>query len=108
MTNLEELANFKENRKLSQIFMETAVDKYNWCWRCRFFKYKVVNNEIRDLVMVSEALHEKKIAQIADMIDNKKGTKVVLMPALVSEKQLLLIGLQFSLKLMVILLFQFL
>ena len=28
--------------------------------------------------MVSEALHEKKIAQIADMIDNKKGTKVVL------------------------------
>ena len=39
---------------------------------------KVVNNEIRDLVMVSEALHEKKIAQIADMIDNKKGTKVVL------------------------------
>jgi len=78
-TNLEELANFKENRKLSQIFMETE----KWIniigvGDVGSLNNKVVNNEIRDLVMVSEALHEKKIAQIADMIDNKKGTKVVL------------------------------
>src|SRR5699024_1547857 len=39
---------------------------------------KIENHEIRDLIMVSEALHEKKIAQIADMISERKDTKIVL------------------------------
>lgn len=77
--NLKKLAFFKENRKLSQIFIETE----RWInilgvGEVGSLNNKIENNEIRDLVMVSEALHEKKIAQIADMIHDKKGTKIVL------------------------------
>lgn len=39
---------------------------------------KVVNNDIIDIVRVAEALHEKKIAYIADMISEKKDNKIVL------------------------------
>ncbi len=39
---------------------------------------KVDNNEIIDIVRVSEALHEKKIANIADKIKEKEKVKVVL------------------------------
>ncbi|MDU6362595.1 MAG: nucleoside kinase [Clostridium sp.] len=77
--DLNVVSNFKENRKLSQIFMETE----RWLnilgvGEVGSLNDKVKNKEFRDLVMVSEALHEKKIAQIADMINERKETKVVL------------------------------
>lgn len=77
--DLNVVSNFKENRKLSQIFMETE----RWLnilgvGEVGSLNDKVNNKEFRDLVMVSEALHEKKIAQIADMINERKETKVVL------------------------------
>lgn len=77
--DLNVVSNFKENRKLSQIFMETE----RWLnilgvGEVGSLNDKVKNKEFRDQVMVSEALHEKKIAQIADMINERKETKVVL------------------------------
>lgn len=77
--NLEEISDFKENKKLSQIFMESE----RWLniigvGEVGSLNDKVENHELRDLIMVSEALHEKKIAQIADMINERKETKVVL------------------------------
>ena len=77
--DLEVVPEFKENRKLSQIFMESE----KWLniigvGEVGSLNDKVENHELRDLIMVSEALHEKKIAQIADMINERKETKVVL------------------------------
>lgn len=77
--DLSILAKFKENRKLSQIFIETE----RWLnilnvGEVGTLNDKVENKDFKDLIMVSEALHEKKIAQIADMIKNRKETKVVL------------------------------
>lgn len=77
--NLNVVSDFKENRKLSQIFLETE----RWLnilgvGEVGSLNDKIENHEIRDLIMVSEALHEKKIAQIADMISERKDTKIVL------------------------------
>ncbi|MBE6052746.1 MAG: nucleoside kinase [Clostridium sartagoforme] len=77
--DLNVVSNFKENRKLSQIFIESE----RWLnilgvGEVGSLNNKVENHELRDLIMVSEALHEKKIAQIADMINERKETKVVL------------------------------
>lgn len=77
--DLNVVSEFKENRKLSQIFMETE----KWLnildvGEVGSLNDKVEKQELRDLIMVCEALHEKKIAQIADMINERKETKVVL------------------------------
>ena len=77
--NLNVVSDFKENRKLSQIFLETE----RWLnilgvGEVGSLNDKIENHEIRDLIMVSEALHEKKIAQIADMISERKDSKIVL------------------------------
>ncbi|MBQ6820106.1 MAG: nucleoside kinase [Clostridium sp.] len=77
--NLNNVLKFKEHRKLSQIFMETE----KWLniigvGDVGSLNDKVENDEITDLIMVAEALHEKKIAQIADMIRDRRETKVVL------------------------------
>ena len=77
--NLNVVSEFKENRKLSQIFLETE----RWLnilgvGEVGSLNDKIESHEIRDLIMVSEALHEKKIAQIADMISERKDTKIVL------------------------------
>ncbi len=39
---------------------------------------KIINNTIDDMIRVNEALHEKKIAYIADEISNDKDIKIVL------------------------------
>ena len=39
---------------------------------------KINKHEVQDIIRVSEALHEKKIAYIADMISNKGNIKIVL------------------------------
>ena len=77
--DLDRVKEFKESKKLSQIFRETE----RWLniigvADVGSLNDKVVKNEFRDLIMVCEALHEKKIAQISDMIDEKENVKVVL------------------------------
>lgn len=70
---------FIEQKKLRQIFRETE----KWInilgvADVGSLDDKIVSGEIEDLIRVNEALHEKKIAQIADMIKDKKDVKIVL------------------------------
>lgn len=77
--NLYELPKFKEQKSLTKIFIEAQ----RWLTILGIedvgtLNEKVLNNELRNVIMVSEALHEKKIANIADEIFNKKDVKVIL------------------------------
>ena len=79
--DIETLAEFKEQKKLAKIFYETK----QWLRIIGVsdvgtLNEKVMSNssELKDLILVSEALHEKKIAQIADQIMDKGHVKVVL------------------------------
>lgn len=70
---------FIDYKKLGKIFYETE----QWgnilgVGDVGALNDKVVNNEIIDIIRISEALHEKKIAYIADMIHERQKTKVVL------------------------------
>lgn len=70
---------FLEQKKLSRIFRET--EKWGGILGVGdvgSLNEKVVNGEINDIVRVAEAFHEKKIANIADMISDRKDTKLVL------------------------------
>lgn len=60
---------FKETKRWISILDVADVSSLN---------EKIKSNESDDIIRVSEALHEKKIAQIADMILNKGDTKIVL------------------------------
>jgi uridine kinase len=73
------LIEFKEQKKLYNIFHETE----EWgnilgVGDVGSLNEKVLNGDIINIIRVSEALHEKKIAYIADMIRDKKDIKVVL------------------------------
>lgn len=57
---------FRENRKWGSILNVESVAGLNDA---------IKNGNVRDLIMVSEALHEKKTAQIADMIAQNKDKK---------------------------------
>lgn len=77
--NLHELPKFKEQKSLTKIFMETE----RWLTILGIedvgtLNEKSFNNELRNVIMVSEGLHEKKIANIADEIFNKKDVKIIL------------------------------
>lgn len=77
--NLNELAEFKEQRSLTKIFIETQ----RWLNILGIedvgtLNEKVINNELRNIIMVSEGLHEKKIANIADNISSRKDVKIIL------------------------------
>lgn len=68
-----------EYKKLSKIFHETE----QWgnilgVGDVGSLNDKVEDNEIIDIIRVAEALHEKKIAYIADMISERKNVKIVL------------------------------
>lgn len=70
---------FIEQKKLFSVFYETGkwlniLDVAN----VGSLNEKVMNNEIGDLIRVSEALHEKKIAYIADMIHEREDVKLIL------------------------------
>ncbi|WP_297635407.1 nucleoside kinase [uncultured Clostridium sp.] len=74
-----ELPEVTEQKKLFNIFYETE----KWLEILEVGDVGSLNSKIeegkkRELVMVSEALHEKKIAYIADNIANKSGVKMVL------------------------------
>ena len=78
-SDLDKLPPYKDHKKLSQIFLETE----KWLnilgvGEVGSLNDKVESSELNDLIMVSEALHEKKIAYIADMIKSKSETRVVL------------------------------
>ncbi|MBW6411317.1 nucleoside kinase [Clostridium weizhouense] len=77
--NLEVLPEYKEQRKLSKIFLETE----RWLsilgvGEVGTLNEKLSSHEVQSLILTSEALHEKKIANIADQIANKKEVKIVL------------------------------
>jgi uridine kinase len=73
------LPEFVEYKKLSRIFYETE----RWgnildVGDVGSLNSKVENGEIRDIIKVAEAFHEKKIANIADMISDRKDVRIVL------------------------------
>ncbi|HHV96485.1 MAG TPA: nucleoside kinase [Clostridiaceae bacterium] len=63
---------FRENRKWGKILGVESVGGLNEV---------IKSGNIRDLIRVSEALHEKKIAQIADMITNSEHKKKIVLIA---------------------------
>ncbi|NFE18798.1 nucleoside kinase [Clostridium botulinum] len=70
---------FVEYKKLTKIFRETEKwAKILDVGDVGALNDKVVCGEIKDIIRVSEALHEKKIANIADMIYDKENIKMVL------------------------------
>lgn len=77
--NFISLEPFKEQKSLSKIFKETK----RWLniigvGEVGTLNEKVIKNEVQSVIMVSEALHEKKIANIADEINGRKNVKVIL------------------------------
>ncbi|WP_409069146.1 nucleoside kinase [Clostridium sp. FAM 1755] len=70
---------FIEYKKLTKIFRETEKwGKILDVGDVGALNDKVLYGEIKDIIRVSEALHEKKIANIADMIYEKENIKMVL------------------------------
>lgn len=71
---------FAAQPKLSEIFAE--AERWAQILRCPYvasLNYHNRKHEVRDLIRVSEALHEKKIAQIADYIaSNRQQIRLVL------------------------------
>lgn len=78
--NPQEILKFKDVPKLTKIFRETEEwAKILDVADVGALNEKVINGDIKDIVLVSEALHEKKLAYIADKIyDNRDKIKVVL------------------------------
>lgn len=77
--NFVTLEPFKEQKSLSKIFKETKRWlKILGIGEVGTLNEKVCNNELQNVIMVSEALHEKKIANIADEVNNRKDVKVIL------------------------------
>lgn len=77
--NPKELPEFVEYKKLAKIFYETE----QWgnilgVGDVGSLNDKVDNGEIVNIIRVAEALHEKKIAYIADMIYERKDVKIIL------------------------------
>ena len=77
--DLDNLPPYKEQKRLAKIFYETE----KWLnilgvGEVGSLNEKIENNDLKDLILVSEALHEKKIAYIADRISQKNGVKIVL------------------------------
>jgi uridine kinase len=76
---VDEIPEFIEQKKLATIFYETE----QWgnilnVADVGSLNEKVENDEIIDIIRVAEALQEKKIAYIADMINERKEVKLVL------------------------------
>lgn len=73
------LPKFEEHRKLANIFRETE----RWgdileVGDVGALNNKVDSGEIIDIIRVAEALHEKKAANIANMVTDKENVKLVL------------------------------
>ncbi len=73
------LAKFKEQKKLYNIFHETEMwGNILGVGDVGSLNQEVIDGDIMDIIRVSEALHEKKIVYISDMINDRKDTKIVL------------------------------
>ncbi|MDI6618077.1 MAG: nucleoside kinase [Clostridiales bacterium] len=77
--NPEKIPPFKDLPKLAAVFKETE----NWGkildigYAASLNRY-IEADQAKDLILISEALHEKKIAEIADMIsENSEGTRLI-------------------------------
>lgn len=73
---------YKNQPKLADIFEEAA----NWaklieCDTISDLNRKVITQEFNDIISISEALHEKKIAEIADKIKNESAHKRLILIA---------------------------
>jgi len=77
--DITKLAEFKEHKKLL-----STLDEYDLLHRVlevptvRELNEKIRKGQIREYILLDEALHEKKIANIADDILNRKKTKMIL------------------------------
>lgn len=78
-TNPSEIGEFKESKKFA-----ATLQEYDQIWNLmKINTVDDINKAIRsgkskDLVLVSEALQEKKIAELADKITKQRGIKIVL------------------------------
>lgn len=80
--NPDVLPNFVENPKLFKVFQEAA--QWGNILRCGYvatLNACTGNGEINDIIRVAEALHEKKIAQIADFISSHRNEVRVILVA---------------------------
>lgn len=76
------LPEFKEQKKLFTIFTESRKwDQILGVESISALNNVVKNNKIGELIRISEALHEKKTAEIADMIAQSKNTKRIVLIA---------------------------
>jgi uridine kinase len=71
---------FTEQPKLAQIFLE--AEQWGQILRCGYvatLNEQINNNNIKDIIRVAEALHEKKLGHIADFIaDHRQKVRVIL------------------------------
>lgn len=74
-----ELPEYIEQKKLYKVFKE--AEEWGEIMDVGYvgaLNKKITNNTIDDMIRINEALHEKKIAYIADEIANDKNVKIVL------------------------------
>ncbi|GAA0728045.1 nucleoside kinase [Clostridium malenominatum] len=77
--NPREIPEFIEHKKLAKIFKETEEwGRILEVGDVGSLNNKVESGDIYNIIRVAEALHEKKTAYIADMINEKKDVKLVL------------------------------
>ena len=77
--NPYELSEYKETKKLAWAFEEyDKIHKILNTERVYKLNKAVKENRIKEIIMMDEALHEKKIANIADKIAQRKGIKMIL------------------------------
>lgn len=77
-SNVDVVPEYHEQKKLYEAFSEESHwENLMSVNTIGDLNTKVNNNEIKDLIMLSEALHEKKIAEIADEIKNS-GKRIIL------------------------------
>lgn len=80
--NPDVLPEFIENPKLFKVFQEAA--QWGSILRCGYvatLNECTANQEIKDIIRVAEALHEKKIAQIADLVASHRDEVRVILVA---------------------------
>ncbi len=77
--NPNQLPEFVNQCKLSEIFLE--AERWGAILECGYvatLNEYVQNDKIHEITRVAEALHEKKIAQIADFVSQHKEVRVIL------------------------------
>ncbi len=77
--NLNKLPQFVLQSKLSEIFLE--AERWGRILQCGYvatLNEYVNQNKVNDIIRVAEALHEKKIAQIADFVSEHEEVRLIL------------------------------